>query len=133
MKKKRFRAPELRAYMDRLLKMRAVISGSVSYLESERTKQAELMAFGDSGSGGGGGDHLADIGAEMGDRDRMLGLMERGEIEVGEIDAAIVRLRQGTFGTCESCTKPIPKARLRALPYARLCVHCQEMEENGGP
>jgi DnaK suppressor protein len=46
-----------------------------------------------------------------------------------EIHAAQARLASGTFGACERCRKPIPLARLRALPTARLCVACERAAE----
>jgi len=49
--------------------------------------------------------------------------------ELDEIDAAQARLAAGTFGVCEGCGKPIPLARLRAMPTARSCVPCQLKRE----
>ncbi|MFN7920671.1 MAG: TraR/DksA family transcriptional regulator [Bryobacteraceae bacterium] len=44
--------------------------------------------------------------------------------------AAIVRIDEGSYGVCESCDEPIPARRLKAVPFARLCVHCQEAAES---
>ncbi len=41
------------------------------------------------------------------------------------IDDALAGIEDGTYGICDSCHRPIPKARLRALPYARLCIECK--------
>ncbi|MBI4635256.1 MAG: TraR/DksA family transcriptional regulator [Candidatus Rokubacteria bacterium] len=49
--------------------------------------------------------------------------------ELDEIAAAQARLEAGTFGGCEGCGRPIPLARLRALPTARYCVPCQARQE----
>jgi DnaK suppressor protein len=46
-----------------------------------------------------------------------------------EVDDALRRLYKGEYGTCESCGNPIARARLEAMPYARLCVSCKEKEE----
>jgi DnaK suppressor protein len=46
-----------------------------------------------------------------------------------EIDAAQARLAAGTYGACETCRRPIPLERLRAVPAARYCVACQRREE----
>jgi len=59
------------------------------------------------------------------DRERDLVLSAQAQAAVEEIDAALVRIELGTYGACERCHQPIPKARLRALPYARLCVACK--------
>lgn len=49
-----------------------------------------------------------------------------------QIERAIVRLKQGTYGVCEGCNKKIPVARLNALPFTTTCIGCQrEMETNG--
>jgi DnaK suppressor protein len=42
------------------------------------------------------------------------------------IEDALMRIRQGTYGTCESCRNPISKARLEAVPWTRLCRECKE-------
>ncbi len=49
-----------------------------------------------------------------------------------QIDAALARLHAGRYGLCATCSGPIPVARLRALPFATLCVPCQERSE-GAP
>lgn len=48
---------------------------------------------------------------------------------IAEIDAALARVEDGTYGECEECENPIPIARLRAIPTARRCVECQAAEE----
>ena len=52
--------------------------------------------------------------------------------ELAKIDEAIGRFKSGSFGECEGCTKPIPLARLEALPYATLCIKCQVKLEDSG-
>ena len=59
------------------------------------------------------------------DRERNLALSGQATIAVEEIDDALVRIIDKTYGYCERCYQPIPKPRLRALPYARLCVACK--------
>jgi DnaK suppressor protein len=59
------------------------------------------------------------------DRERNLALSGQAALAVEEIDYAIVRVTDRTYGYCERCFQPIPKPRLRALPYARLCVACK--------
>ncbi len=59
------------------------------------------------------------------DRERNLALSGQATIAVEEIDDALVRIIEKTYGYCERCYQPIPKPRLRALPYARLCVACK--------
>jgi DnaK suppressor protein len=59
------------------------------------------------------------------DRERNLALSGQAALAVEEIDYASVRVTDKTYGYCERCFQPIPKPRLRALPYARLCVACK--------
>jgi len=59
------------------------------------------------------------------DRERNLALSGQAVLAVEEIDDALKRIADKTYGYCERCFQPIPKPRLRALPYARLCVACK--------
>jgi DnaK suppressor protein len=59
------------------------------------------------------------------DRERNLALSGQAALAVEEIDYAVQRVADRTYGYCERCFQPIPKPRLRALPYARLCVACK--------
>ena len=59
------------------------------------------------------------------DRERNLALSGQAALAVEEIDLAMERVVDKTYGYCERCYQPIPKPRLRALPYARLCVACK--------
>ena len=59
------------------------------------------------------------------DRERNLALSAQASAAVEEIDDAMRKIDRTTYGACERCHQPIPKARLRALPFARLCVACK--------
>lgn len=59
------------------------------------------------------------------DRERDLALSAQARLAVDEIDHAMAKIANGTYGRCEGCGQPIPKARLKALPQARLCVACK--------
>ncbi len=59
------------------------------------------------------------------DRERNLALSGQALLAVEEIDDAMQRIVDKTYGYCERCFQPVPKPRLRALPYARLCVACK--------
>jgi DnaK suppressor protein len=53
--------------------------------------------------------------------------------ELAQVERALRRLKQGTYGKCEGCSAKIPVARLNALPYSTLCIKCQrEMESDAG-
>ncbi len=59
------------------------------------------------------------------DRERDLALSAQALAAVEEIDVALAKIAGRTYGACERCQQPIPKPRLKALPYARLCVACK--------
>jgi len=77
---------------------------------------------------------LAALGVDRLERVAAVGSTQVAAYDIGIRDAvrdAFVKLADGTFGDCERCGRPIPIARLEAVPYARRCVACQEREENG--
>jgi DnaK suppressor protein len=59
------------------------------------------------------------------ERERDLALSAQASAAVEEIDLAIEKVHKGGYGVCDRCGKDIPKERLRALPYAALCVTCK--------
>jgi DnaK suppressor protein len=63
-------------------------------------------------------------------RDMLAATLERERRTLGEIESALLRMKKGEYGTCDNCGVSIPKARLDALPWARLCVHCAEAAMN---
>ncbi len=78
--------------------------------------------------------HLADLGTHDFEEEVTLSLLQNEEQLIEEINAALARLEQGTFGTCEGCRRPIARDRLQALPYARYCTSCaQRLEKSATP
>jgi len=73
--------------------------------------------------------HQADVGTETFNRERDLSILEQVETELGDVEHALRRLDDGTYGTCEACGKPIPDERLEALPAARFCLADQAVAE----
>ncbi len=72
----------------------------------------------------------ADVAFEAGSDEMASQLAELDSRELSKIERALVRLKQGTYGLCESCQDKIPVGRLNALPYTTLCIECQrEMEQ----
>ncbi len=61
----------------------------------------------------------------QGENDAVLGALDNeARVTVQQIDNALLRIREGTYGVCEKCGEPISEARLEALPYAALCINC---------
>jgi DnaK suppressor protein len=59
------------------------------------------------------------------DRERDLTLAAQAQATIAQIDIALAAVEDKTYGVCDNCHQPIPKARLRALPYVRLCMACK--------
>lgn len=126
-KKASFTAAELRVYQEELRVRKHVLMGDVSSLESEGLRKAQDA----SGNLSSLPVHLADLGSDAFDQETTLGRMESESDELQEIEEALERIRDGSFGLCENCSKAIPKLRLKAIPYTRLCVACKSKEERG--
>ena len=77
--------------------------------------------------------HLGDMGTDEYLRDLNATLLEHAQFQVDEVRAALERVDQGTFGSCEQCGQPIAVERLDALPYARFCTRCAETASRGMP
>ena len=73
--------------------------------------------------------HPADLGSETFERQKDLGLMGHAQMILDQIDQALVRLQDGTYGWCEVCGSPIAAERLEAVPYTARCLACKEEEE----
>jgi len=73
--------------------------------------------------------HQADVGTETFNRERDMSILERVEAELGEVEHALHRLDDGTYGKCEACGKAIDDDRLQALPAARFCLQDQTAAE----
>ncbi|MHC4061485.1 MAG: TraR/DksA family transcriptional regulator [Planctomycetota bacterium] len=126
--KRRLTAAEIERFEQMLLEKRREIVGNVNEMEDEALKRSRLDASGDLSSMP---IHMADIGTDNYEQEFALGLMDSERKLLREIDDALERIQQGTYGVCEGTGKPIPKARLRAQPWARYCVEYARMLEEG--
>jgi DnaK suppressor protein len=75
--------------------------------------------------------HLADTATVTYDRELDYTLEENSEHVLNDIDAALKRIEDGTYGTCTNCGQPIAPERLEARPWATLCIDCQRRRERG--
>jgi RNA polymerase-binding transcription factor DksA len=109
-----------------LLDLRDHLIDGVNFLASDNLKRSHRDA---SGELSGYSLHMADAGTDNFDREFALSLVSNEQEALYEIEEALKRLDQNTYGICGNCEKAILKARLEAVPFARLCVNCQSTIE----
>lgn len=80
-------------------------------------------------SGDGAGDDQADAGSKTFEREQEMSLANNARDMLLQTERALTRIKMGTYGVCEICSKPIGKYRLQAFPRATLCKACKEAEE----
>jgi RNA polymerase-binding transcription factor DksA len=73
--------------------------------------------------------HQADVGTETFEREKDVSILEQIDAELGDVEHALQRLDDGTYGTCEVDGEPIPDARLEAMPATRFCLKHQSEAE----
>ncbi len=116
--------PFVRAQKERLLQLRDAMVDSMAGVAQDtlraRAEGSEASAF---------GMHQADAGSDAYDRDFALSLLSQEQDALYEIDEALKRIELGTYGKCEMSGKPISRARLEAIPFARFTVECQSQLE----
>jgi len=66
--------------------------------------------------------HIGDLGTETFEREKDLSLLEQLEAEIGDLDAALRKVDEGTYGLCEVCGREIGAERLEAMPGTRTCI-----------
>jgi RNA polymerase-binding transcription factor DksA len=111
----------------RLADERARLDGVKSTFDDEGlTEESESESLGELSSYD---QHQADVGTETFEREKDLSILEQVEAELADVEHALRRLDDGTYGTCEVCGKVIPDERLEAVPAARLCLEHQAEAE----
>jgi DnaK suppressor protein len=110
-------------YRKRLEEEKARLQHALGFLEADNpgTMADELGELAE----GGVDNHLGDMASEMFDRELEEGLEDGQKETLIEIDAALQRIEDGTYGICENCGKPIAPERLAAIPWTRLCIDDQ--------
>lgn len=112
-------------FRDLLLKRRAELIGDVQSLETEA-----LRGNADSGTSH-VPLHMADVGSDTFEQDITLQLAASERKMLEEINAALGRIADGTYGICEETGKPISRSRLEAKPWARFCIEVARKRERG--
>jgi RNA polymerase-binding protein DksA len=73
--------------------------------------------------------HMADMAADTYERELSMNIASSEQEVLYQIDEALKRLDDGSFGICQQCNQPIAMSRLKAVPYASLCIACQRSKE----
>ena len=113
-------------YYKLLLELRTHVKEELALHTSETLKQSSKDNSGDLS---GYGSHQADAGTETFDRDFALGILSNEQDALNEIEEAIYRIKDGTYGICEETGKPINKERLTVVPFTRFSLEGQEAFE----
>ena len=124
----RLTAKDIKHFKNVLLQKRREILQNVFEIEGEALKKSRLDASGDLSSMP---IHMADLGTDNFQQEFSLELMDGERRLLLEIDEALNRMENRTYGVCEGTGKPISKARLEAKPWARYCVEYARMLEQG--
>jgi RNA polymerase-binding protein DksA len=114
---------DLQYFRNLLLERRREIIGDVGSMESEAFKGGSNLSNMPI--------HMADVGTDNFEQEFTLGLIESERQVLREIQEALIRIDNGTFGTCMGTGKPIPRVRLEAVPWAKYTIEYSRMLEQG--
>lgn len=112
---------EWQMFYDRLLELRDQLLRQMNGLAKESAQEMAGYSL-----------HMADSGTDNFDRDFALSLLSSDQDAIYEIEEALKRIEKGTYGICELTNKPIPRARLEAIPWTRFTVQAQAQLEREG-
>lgn len=119
---------KFKRYYKLLLDLRTHLTAGIELHSEETLKRSSKDDSGDLSSYG---QHMADSGTDTFDRDFALSLVSSEQEALGEIDSAIKRIKDGSYGICEISQQPIAKDRLLAVPFTRYSADAQkELERN---
>lgn len=112
---------EWQVFYDRLLELRDQLLRQMNGLAKESAQEMAGYSL-----------HMADSGTDNFDRDFALSLLSSDQDAIYEIEEALKRIEKNTYGVCELTNKPIPRARLEAIPWTRFTVQAQAQLERDG-
>jgi len=116
---------QLKQFRQQLLTVRGKIAGEIKSI-AEETSKSPREASGDLSAYT---VHMADMAADAYEREVSMNIVSSEQEVLYQIDDALKRMEEGAFGTCQQCNKPIAMTRLKAVPYASLCIQCQRDKE----
>lgn len=125
-KKSKFNKKDLTYFKKLILKKKEELLDGLRHSLEDTLKKSPREASGDIS---GYAFHMADSATDTYDREFSLSLASNEREIIYEIDEALKKIEENRFGFCEECKSTITKRRLRAIPYTRLCLKCQEGKE----
>ena len=126
MKEQKMPKKEVNKFKEVLLKRKEDILDQIDHISKDTLKKSQKDASGDIS---GYSYHMADLATDTFDREFSLSLASNERQNLYEIEDALKRIKEGNFGICECCKKLISKVRLKAVPFTKLCLKCQELQE----
>jgi RNA polymerase-binding protein DksA len=124
--KKKFTKSDLKEFKKIVLKKKEELLGDLNHISEDTLRKSQKEASGDIS---GYTYHMADVASDNYDREFSLGLASGERKSLYELDDALKRIEEGTFGICDDCKGQITKIRLKAVPSAKLCIKCQQKRE----
>ena len=124
--KNKFSKQDLKDFKKIVLKKKEEILDELKHISDDTLRKSQKEASGDIS---GYTYHMADVATDNYDREFSLGLASKERKTIYELDDALKRIEDGSFGICDDCKKSITKIRLKAIPSARLCIKCQQKKE----
>ena len=112
---------QLKRFQQILLKQKLELTTNVSDEEREGRDAVSVEAK-----------DFGDMATESSGQEMAFAISDAGRKHLRDIEEALLRIRDGNYGVCERCSKPIDGTRLEAVPQARMCISCQEASERDG-
>ncbi|HST51815.1 MAG TPA: TraR/DksA family transcriptional regulator [Pyrinomonadaceae bacterium] len=110
----------MKSYRDKLLARRESLFSQVTEAEMS-SRERDLEATQDP----------ADMAANAYTKELLISMSANDRVLLQLIDEALARVERGEFGECVNCGEPVPEKRLDAVPWARYCLKCQDLQERG--
>jgi len=123
---KRQAEQEMQKFRQLLLAEQARLQAELQEIESRTSRTADAERAAELSSYE---DHPADLASETFEREKDLAIGESVQSLLDQVHTALEKVDRGTYGVCDACGRPIRRARLQALPFATLCLDCQDRLE----
>ncbi len=113
---------EMESFRQQLMELGRRLQGDVDALADETFHKTDGKATGNLSNMP--VEDRGELGSDNLDEEVTIGLLEKEGLRLGEINAALERIDEGSFGCCEECHREISQKRLKAIPFARRCIEC---------